>query len=72
MKNLTDWEKKPRYGYMDLVDYQHEVGEALGGNKIYPDIEDLKENNSCWQECGIVKVEIRAIELIVSQNLHEE
>ena len=39
-----------RYGYMRKVDFDYEVGEALGGNKIYPSLEDLKENHTCWEE----------------------
>lgn len=43
---------------MDGVDWQHEIGEAAGGNTVYPSINDLKENNKCWKSCGIVECEI--------------
>src|SRR5208283_2502349 len=44
--------------YMDGVDWQHEIGEAPDGNKVYPDVESLKEHNRCWDGCGIVECEI--------------
>jgi len=47
-----------RVGYMCQVDFDHEIGCALGGNTIYPDIEDLRENRKCVDECGIVEVKI--------------
>ena len=37
---------EPRYGYMCKIDWDWELGEALGGNDIYPSLDDLKENHS--------------------------
>lgn len=56
-----------RVGYMCKTDFTWEVGEAIGGNTIYPSIEDLKENRKCWEECGIVKVKI-LIEEVVAES----
>ena len=53
-----------RFGYMCKVDWDWELGDALGGSKIYPSIEDLKEIHTCWEECGIVKVKISFVEKI--------
>ena len=39
---MTD-QKDSRIGYMCKVDFMWELGEAMGGNKIYASIEDLKE-----------------------------
>lgn len=36
-----------RIGWMDSIDFDHELGNAIGGNKIYPDREDCEQNNSC-------------------------
>lgn len=52
-------------GYMDLVDFQFELGGALDGNKVYPSIEDLTQNRPCTEECGIVEVEIRGRKIIL-------
>jgi len=52
-------------GYMDLIDFECELGAASGGNKVYPSIEDALKNHGCAEECGIVKVEIRAIEIVL-------
>lgn len=50
--------------YMDKVDFDYELGEALGGNRVYPSIEDLKKHHSCVKSCGIVKVKISLEEVI--------
>lgn len=46
-------------GYMCGVDWDHELGNALGGNTIYPSESDLMANKRCTDECGIVEVEVR-------------
>jgi hypothetical protein len=48
-------------GYMCLIDYQLELGGAVGGNTVFPSIEDLKRHHDCWEECGIVRVEVRGV-----------
>ena len=53
-----------KYGYMCLIDWNWELGAALGGNTIYPNIEDLKSNHTMWKSCGIVKVKISFEEVI--------
>ena len=57
-------ERKTRTGYMDKVDFDEELGNALGGNKIYPSEEDLRHQKPCTKQCGVVKVEVRAVEVI--------
>jgi hypothetical protein len=54
--------------FMDGVDWQHELGAALGGNRLYPDAKDCKENRPCTRECGIVEVEVRFIRWVEPQN----
>lgn len=54
---------QPRIGYMCKTDFDHELGQAAGGNQIYPSIQDLKRNRRCADECGIVKVEIRFLDV---------
>jgi hypothetical protein len=44
--------------YLCGIDFQHELGEACGGTKLYPSVEDLKENQGCWTSCGIIELEI--------------
>lgn len=50
--------KEPRFGYMCKVDFDWELGEALGGSTIYPNLKDFKEHVKCHDHCGIVKVRI--------------
>ena len=52
------------HGYMCLVDFECEVGNAMGGNRVFPSVEDLRANLKCVDACGIVKVEVRALEII--------
>ena len=44
--------------YLDGVDFEHEIGHAADGNKVYPSVVDLKEYNRCWEGCGIVECEL--------------
>lgn len=47
-----------KIGYMDATDYHHELGEALGGNRIYASEQDLLKHQPCADSCGVVEVEI--------------
>lgn len=60
--------KQVRYGYMDKTDFEHEVGEALGGNKIYPCIADLIKHEKCASSCGIVRVKIELEEVLLGSD----
>lgn len=58
-----------KYGYMCKIDWDYEVGSALGGNIVYPSIKDLKKNHSTVG-CGIVKVKVTLEEVIDETNFH--
>lgn len=60
--------KEERIVYIDGVDFQHELGAAMGGNTVYPDLEDALENNPCAQSCGIVKCKVTLIEWAMPQD----
>jgi hypothetical protein len=51
-------------GYMCSTDYDWELGNALGGSRVFPSIEDMKDHCSCWKGCGIVEVEVKASKFI--------
>lgn len=53
-----------RIGYMDKIDYDHELGNAAKGSIVYPSIESLRENKHCVAECGIVKVKVELLEVV--------
>ena len=59
-------------GFMCMIDFEDELYCAKGGNKVYPSIEDLKENHDCWQSCGIVEVRVEYVRTIVEQDLNWE
>lgn len=47
-----------KIGYMCSTDYDYELENASGGVKIYSSVRDLKNHKTCWEDCGIVEVEI--------------
>ena len=51
-------------GYMDRTDFDHELGHASDGNKVYPSVEALKRDRSCVDECGIVMVAVTFVAVI--------
>lgn len=36
-----------REGWMDSIAFEHELGHALGGNQVFPNVEDLKRHMLC-------------------------
>jgi hypothetical protein len=53
-----------RIGYMDYTDFCHELGEASGGNEIFPSLNETLEFNPCAKHCGVVKVKIELVEVV--------
>ena len=58
-------DNKEEFGYMCKIDWDWELGHAMGGNRIFPDVDDLKKEHPCWENCGIVKVKIALEETVV-------
>lgn len=42
-------------GWMCDVDFHHELGES-SSSMVYASLEDLKENRTCIDECGVAEV----------------
>ena len=61
--------KKTITVYTCGVDYQHELGEAYPFTEVYPSIEALKEQRNCWENCGIVELEITLVKWVEPQDL---
>lgn len=53
--------------YMCEIDWDYELGEALGGNVLYSSVEDLKKNHP-HEQCGIVEVEVTLTKIIKHTN----
>ena len=51
-------------GFMCRVDWECEIGGAMGGNKVYPSVEDLKRNRECVAWCGIVEVRVSLVRVV--------
>lgn len=47
-----------KFAYMCKTDFDFELGEALGGTRVYLSIKDLLYNRKCTNQCGYVKVRI--------------
>jgi hypothetical protein len=63
MTSDTEARTKAR-GFMCATDWQYEIGNAADGNKVFPSVRALKEHMTCWEECGIVEVEVTVIATI--------
>ena len=68
--------KKRKKGVKTLyscgVDWQHEIGEASdleGKMPLYSSIKALKKARQCWEECGIVELELKLKTWVEPQNL---
>lgn len=57
--------------YMCQTDWDFEIGEAPdleGKMPLYSSVEELKEQRTCWDECGIVEVEITKTKVVLPAN----
>jgi len=43
-------------GWMCAIDFSCELGEASGGNTIYPSLEDLRKHHKWLDHCGFEEV----------------
>lgn len=49
------------------VDFQHELGYA-SDIVVYPSVESFKKNRTCWEQCGIVELEVTLKRWVEPQN----
>ena len=59
-------------GYMCMIDWQHEIGAASDGNKVYPSIEDLRRDHTMFEQCGVVEVRISFSKIMIPQDLRRK
>lgn len=53
-----------RTGFMCKVDFDLELGAAVGGNSVYGSAEDARKHRQCIDECGLVEVEVRLKQVV--------
>lgn len=58
--------------FMCKVDFENELGAAMGGVTIYPSIEDARKNRKCIDACGLVEVEVRLKRVVIEENFDAE
>lgn len=61
-----------RLGYMCKIDFECELSNASGGNRVFPSVADLKNYHTCVDSCGIVEVEVRMTRVIQEEQFPEE
>ena len=66
MSQLTD---ESIESFMCKTDYDYELGFASGGNRVFPSLQDLQNNKPCWKSCGVVKVQITLVEIVIPENM---
>jgi len=54
-------------GYMCKTDFEYELGNASGGNVIYPSLIDLQKHKRCWESCGVVRVSVHFEEIVIEE-----
>jgi hypothetical protein len=54
---------KPKTGFMCRTDFEHELT-YVACTTIYADLEDVKCFRKCWEECGIVEVEVSVLRVV--------
>lgn len=54
-------------GYMCMVDWECEIGGAIGGSTVYPSAEDCKHKRPCVDQCGLVEVRVIATRIVQPQ-----
>lgn len=63
--SMSEDESGVTIGYMDLTDFECELGAASGGNLIYSSPEEVLTYRKCASVCGVVEVEIRFRRIVV-------
>jgi hypothetical protein len=56
---------------MDKVEFDYELGNARGGNRIFASVHDLMVTKPCVKECGIVRVSVSLKEVISQTDFSE-
>lgn len=51
-------------GYMCLIDWECELGEASDGSRVYPSESALRRYHTPADHCGVVEVEVRLVRIV--------
>lgn len=70
MNNKTTRDE-PVIAYMDLTDFEHELGYDSNGTVVYAAPEDVLRLRKCAMECGVVEVEIRFRRIVMEPRQDE-
>jgi hypothetical protein len=59
--------------YICGVDWQHELGEASDGTRVYPSLEAIQHHRTCVKQCGVVRVTavVQEAEWVMPQNFRK-
>ena len=56
-------------GFMCKTDWDHEIGWASDGNKVYPSIDSVRRERKCTAECGIVEVDVTFVRIVQGESM---
>jgi hypothetical protein len=54
--------------YMDMRDYAEMEKPTLFGTKVFSHLHSLAHDRPCYQECGVIQVEIRVKSVVMQPN----
>ena len=72
MRSMNEEPDGSVIGYMCAVDWECEIGAALGGNVVCSSVDDLKRVRPCCESCGIVEVRVLFSRVISEGSLEGE
>jgi hypothetical protein len=59
--------------YVCGVDWQHEIGNVKGwSGPVYGSVEECKKFSKCWEQCGIVEVQMTLVKWHEPQDLFKK
>lgn len=54
--------------YMCKVDYEHHLEGDSHGTKVYGDLDSLRMHRPCVAQCGIVKVKLELVDVVLESD----
>lgn len=55
---MKKMKKKKIKIYVDGTDAAYHIPDDAAGIRVYFDVDSMKQHNKCWEECGIIQLEL--------------